>query len=68
MPRTDATSLGLMSVPHEFRTKSGMVAVAGLVDAGDGVRMLWEVAESGGKEVRVRSGTAVLWRGAGERE
>lgn len=57
MPRTEATSLGLISVPHEFRTKSGMVAV---VDAGDGVRMLREVAESGGKEVRVRSGTAVL--------
>lgn len=60
MPRTEATSLGLISVPHEFRTKSGITTVAGLVDAGDGVRMLWEVAESGGKEERVRSGTAVL--------
>jgi len=61
MPRTEATSLGVMSVPHEFRTKRGMMVVAGLVDAGDGVRMLWEVAESGGKEVRMRSGTAVVW-------
>jgi hypothetical protein len=61
MPRIEATSLGLISLPHEFRTKSGMMVVAGLVDAGDGVRMLWEVAESGGKEVRVRRGTAAVW-------
>jgi hypothetical protein len=37
------------------------MVVAGLVDAGDGVRMLWEVAESGGKEVRERRGTALVW-------